>query len=319
VTFTFQTKTTVDLSAAEIAAMTRLFREVYGKVMPDDLFLRKFAGNGLGRSFHSLMFADGELAGAFSAIPVRFRFFERALLFANTADLMIAPRHRGSLPRFQELAEGLYSALAGAGVAFVFCCLRDEVFQFHRMLSDWRDVGKVRYYIAPFRLPHVGAATGIVRAGLRLAGRFRPDTPAAFAIEKVNDAEFANYRYRVFPVDYRRVGFEGGEAIYLTKPYYPIAGVPAGLRLGLLIDVSPLTAANVDAAVAAIRRREPGLNALAYQGYLPFRTRELFLVPQRFEKQAWTLGGRILLPELVDDRVFDLANWNINLSNGDLV
>jgi hypothetical protein len=110
--FEFQVKTTGELTAAEISGHTRLFREVYGKPCNEGLFLRKFARNGFGRSVHSLMFYDGELAGAFSAIPVRYRFFGQTLLFANTADLMISPRHRGSIPRLQTLAEGLYRALA---------------------------------------------------------------------------------------------------------------------------------------------------------------------------------------------------------------
>jgi hypothetical protein len=42
-------------------------------------------------------------------------------------------------------------------------------------------------------------------------------------------------------------------------------------------------------------------------------------VPAKYEKRAWTLGGRILAPDLVDDRIFNIASWNINLSNGDLV
>ena len=79
-----------------------------------------------------------------------------------------------------------------------------------------------------------------------------------------------------------------------------------------------MTKTNFDDAVAAVRKAEPQLGVLAYQGHLPFQPREMFQVPARFEKQSWTLGGRILLPA-ADERVFDIANWNINLSNGDVV
>jgi hypothetical protein len=268
------------------------------------------------------MFLDGELVGAFSAIPVRYRFFGQSLLFANTADLMISPRQRGSVLRLQTLAEGLYAALAREGVTFVFCCLRDEVFRVHRVVSDWRAIGKIHYYAAPFRLPWLGPATTLLRGGVRLWNRFSSlphgSSQGGFPIEKVNDQVFADYRYQVFPTAYRNALLAAGSAVYATDFFYPIAGIPANLRLGLLIDVFPLTKANFDDAVAAIRKMEPQLGVLAYQGHLPFQPRDMILVPARFEEPSWTLSGRILLPA-VDARVFDIANWNINLSNGDIV
>ncbi len=319
----FQVRNTGELKPEEVAGLTRLFELVFGKPCPEDLFQRKFAHSCLGHSIHSLMFLDGELIGAFSAIPVRYRFFGSTLLFAITADLMIDPRHRGQIPRLQRLAEGLYERLASEGVAFVFCCLRDEIFQLHKAISGWRAIGKVHYHAAPFRLPYLGAASGLARAGARLWNRLAPQAPDAgtpIAIEKVNDAEFAAWRYGIFPTHYTAVPLPGGgSAIYATELYYPIAGIPPRLRVGLLIDVFPLTQANFDAAVRDIRRREPGLSAIAWQGRLPFRSRDAIRIPAKYEKQPWTLAGRILNPGLVDDRVFDMRHWNINLSNGDLV
>ena len=101
--------------------------------------------------------------------------------------------------------------------------------------------------------------------------------------------------------------------------YYPIVGIPRQLHTGILIDVSPMTKANFDAAVGRIREQEPTLSILAYQGYLRFQPRDMLRIPAKYEKQAWTLAGKILIPGQVDARVFDLNNWNINLSNGDLV
>jgi hypothetical protein len=317
----FQVRTTGELKPEEVAALTHLFEVVFAKPCPEDIFRRKFAGS-IGRSVHSLMFLDRELIGAFSAIPVRYNFFGRTLLFAITADLMIDPRHRGSITRFQRLAEAMYDALAREGVAFVFCCLRDEVFQLHQMISGWRAVGKVHYYAAPFRLPYLGPASRLVRAGVRIWNRLSPRTSidSPFAIEKVNDAEFVVWRYGIFPTNYTTVPLpKGGSAIYSAEPYYPIAGIPPQVRVGLLIDVFPLAKANLDAAVRRIRQLEPQLTVLAYQGNLSFQAHDMIRVPARYEKQPWTLAGRILSSDQVDERVFDMRHWNINLSNGDLV
>jgi hypothetical protein len=310
VTPEFRVKTTTELEPREISGLTRLFENVYGKPCPEDLFCRKYAKSWLGHSVHSLMSVGDELAGAFSAIPVRYRYFGRTLLFAITADLMIDPRHRGALSRVKKLSENLYEGLRRQGVAFVFCCLRNEIFQLHQAASAWREIGKVSYYVSPVRfrwLARIGSVSSPAPAD------------GTFAIEKVNDADFEEWRYRIFPAAYRTAEFPGAKAIYATQLYYPIEALPSWVKLGLLIDVFPLTRANFDIAVREIRRQNPELNAIAYQGILPFRPREMVRIPAKYEKQSWTLAGKVLDPNQVDEKIFEAKNWNVNLSNGDLV
>ena len=162
-------------------------------------------------------------------------------------------------------------------------------------------------------------AGAAVRAWNRRAAQL-PDAP--YEIEKIDDAVFTDWRYRIFPTHYRTISLpDGATAIYAidTDLYYPIVGIPRRLRTGILIDVSPLTKTNFDAAVRQIREREPALRILAWQGYLRFQPSEMLRIPAKYEKQAWTLAGKILIPGQVDAGIFDLDNWNINLSNGDLV
>jgi hypothetical protein len=254
---------------------------------------------------------DGDrIVGAFSAIPVRYRFFGKPLLFAPTADLMIAQPYRGPVKQLQMLANSLFDKLRESGVAFVFACLREEMAMVHQAVSRWRRVGKVFYYVAPTNV--------VARCVLRLATGTNGGA-GKWPIEKINDEPFRTYRYAIFPAPYQTVELPGGGAAYTTKPYYPIEGLSPRIRFALLLDVWPLDAPTFNRAVAEIRRREPRLHAIAYQGRLPFHPREMFRVPPRFEKKAWFLAGRILREDLVDERIFDIANWNINLSNGDLV
>ena len=188
----FQVRTTNELQPSEITALTQLFETVFSKPCPQDLFIRKFAHSPMGHAIHSLMFLDGQLIGAFSAIPVRYRFFGETLLFAITADLMIHPNHRGPVYRVQKLGNGLYDALAREGVAFIFCCLRDQVFQMHHAISSWQAIGKISYYAAP--------ANVLVRAAVRAWKRRAPQPrEAAYEIEKIADAAFTDWRYRIFP------------------------------------------------------------------------------------------------------------------------
>jgi hypothetical protein len=309
----FQVRTTDELEPTEITALAQLFETVFNKDCPEDLFIRKFARSPIGHSIHSLMFLNGELIGAFSAIPVPYRFFGNTLRFAITADLMIHPNHRGPVSRVQKLGNGLYDALAREGVAFVFCCLRDQVFQLHQAVSGWQAIGKIPYYAAP--------SSALLRAAVRAWNRRAPQPhDAPYEIEKIADAVFTDWRYRIFPTRYTTIDLpDGATAIYAIDLYYPISGLPPQLRTGILIDVSPLTKTNFDAAVRNILEREPALSVLAYQGYLRFQPGDMLRIPAKYEKQPWTLAGKILIPGHVDARIFDLNNWNINLSNGDLV
>ena len=308
----FKVKTTGELTPDDIGQLRRLFTDVFQKPFPEDVLQRKYAGSCLGYSFHSLMFDRDRLAGAFAAIPVRYRFFGKEVLFAPTADLMIAKEYRGPVKRLRMLGQGLFAALREAGVAFVFACLREEMKMVHVAASRWRAVGKVFYYAAP--------ANAVARWALRIRPGAPPKPGAGkWPIEKIDDEQFAKYRYGIFPVPYRTVTLPAGSAVYATEFFYPIEGLPPRLRVGLLLDVRPLEEPVFNGAVAEILRLEPHLHVLAYQGVLPFRPREMFRVPERFEKKGWFLAGRILRDDLVDERIFDIAHWNINLSNGDLV
>jgi uncharacterized protein (TIGR03437 family) len=118
-------------------------------------------------------------------------------------------------------------------------------------------------------------------------------------------------------------GFAGPQGA--TGPTGPIG--PTG-NLSLVSTYSSGTTYSAGAVVfyqgstyqsLRIRKRQPELTVLAYQGILPFQARAVVRVPARYERQPWTLAGRILDPEKVDERIFDPQHWNINLSNGDLV
>jgi hypothetical protein len=308
---TYAVKTTVELTAGEILQLRELFTDVFHRPFPGDVLQRKYCGSCLGYSFHSLMLDEGRIMGAFSAIPVRYQFFGKPVLFAPTADLMIAQQHRGPVRQLQALGQGLFDKLREAGVAFVFACLREEMKMVHQAVSRWRTVGKLSYYAAP--------TNALARCALRLVTRGDVSGAGKWPVEKINDEQFRKYRYSVFPAPYQTMTLDGGGVVYTTELFYPIEGLPPWIRMALLLDVWPLDAGTFDRAVAEIRRREPRINAIAYQGRLPFRPREMFRVPARFEKKAWFLAGRILREDLVDERIFDIANWNINLSNGDLV
>ena len=316
---------THELSQSDKSEMRLLFESVFEKSFPPDLFDRKYLQSCLGYSWHALLRRDGRIVGAYSAIPVRYRFYGNEAMFAIGVDLMVAKNSRGRLSSIKDMIEGLHSSLAAAGVAFVFGCAREEMRPFHEKVSNWRSLGKVPYQIALLRASQLGLAAVPAKVLLRGWNGLRQMAewihPAGSPkIEKICDAGFLKYRYNIFPVDYRVVhGAADTTGWYLTDPYYPIEGTPKGVRFGLLVDVTPFSRKAFDEAIGLIAAREPGLDYLAYQGFLPFQPANTITVPERFERKAWYAMGRILQSDVIDERIFDIRAWNLNLSNGDLV
>lgn len=327
----YEIKTSPEMSDEDRFGVCRLFGEVFGRSFGADLFERKYDRTFLGKSFHALMVVDSQVVGAYSAIPVRYRFFGAEKLFAIAVDLMLHSRFRGNLRHLRTLSELLFAKLAAEEVAFVFGCARDEMLLVHEHAAKWRPVGAVRYYvapIAPLNLP--GLATlarwladfGAVLQSTLSAISPRPPTERCGepGIEKVNDEPFRNHRYGVFPLDYKvLVTPDGGHAVYVAGPYWPIPGISPRIRLGFLLDVWPLTRCVFDHAVDAIRRSEKTIDFLIYLGHLQFCPHRMLRIPTALERQPWHLAGRILRPDLVDERIYDIGNWRINLSDGDLV
>lgn len=316
-TFTVEVKRTNELTAMERSRLCSLFGSVFGRPMPEDLFLRKYRDAPCGDSLHCLAIQDG-IAGSFAAIVQRYSFFGRDCLFAIAIDLMLEAKYRPNIALMRRMSEALYARLAESGVAFVFSCVREEMMRFHQVAGGWRQIGPLSYFVAPVRAPRYPGLPAVLRAAIRLANVLAGSGAATPAIDKRNDSLFRAWRYSFFPTDYRTAEAAAATGIYTGKTFWDLPGAPAGARLSFLIDVWPPTQAAIDAVVADIARREADIDYLIYPGLIPFQPRRMLRVPRRFEKPRYHLGGRILRPDVVDDRLYDLANWNVNLSNTDL-
>jgi hypothetical protein len=86
-----------------------------------------------------------------------------------------------------------------------------------------------------------------------------------------------------------------------------------------LIDVLPLTKARVDEAVRRVYEVAASCaDIILYVGRLPFRPRGLVRVPPSRRPRNIRMCGRVLDAAGIDDRVFQIDNWNVNISNIDV-
>lgn len=330
-------KTSLELTASDKQRMDALFAMCFeGRRLPAPVLDAKYLGTFRGYSYHCLLYEGGSLYGAYTAIPARFRFFGRELTFAFAADAMVDPARRNIL-QLRAMAEMATQAMRDDGVDFLWGAGKAEMTAVNCRMLGWRYFGRAQTHVAVNRYPSVlikAARLLLSRRqgaeGVRVdpAASFVTDLPAGtrpavavalgdYPIEKINDEAFKRYRYGYFPIPYKALHLAGGgEAVYVTEPYYPM-GDKLPFSAAFLLDVQPLTRTNIEQAVRAIRRDE-NRDLTIHVGRMDFSPSNMHLLPASLDLRPSYFSGRILSGRL-DERVFDLWNWNMSLACSDVI
>ena len=86
------------------------------------------------------------------------------------------------------------------------------------------------------------------------------------------------------------------------------------------MDVFPLEANLFQEAIKKIYHQHArSTDIILYEGRLPFSSLPLIAVPGFLKPQKLRMIGRLLRSDTVDDRVFEMGNWNANISTFDVL
>ena len=94
--------------------------------------------------------------------------------------------------------------------------------------------------------------------------------------------------------------------------------IDQGALISYIMDFDPHTQVSIESAVQYIYKNEPDIDAIMYVGKLPFKPRNLIKVPQGYVPKQIRMAGLVLDNTKIDDRVFDIASWNVGLANFDV-
>jgi hypothetical protein len=257
------------------------------------------------------------VVGTFNAIPYSYRWFGKVHTFALSVDTMIAPEHRGG-KHLVEMGQRAYEALIADSVPLIIGFPNEYYYRHEKRLFGTRDIAELDYYVLPINIGAMAPRFGFLNPVLRLIAkgaanlhfaRRRPYSP--YAIEKIVDDQFERHRYD--ETYSKHCLGSGGACVHKT---YEEDG---GVNVTYLIDVIPLTPEVFAEAVRVVYREvKTKTDMIIYVGKPPFSPPGLFRVPDWKKPQRVRMTGKILSPELVDERVFDVRNWNVNLSNIDV-
>jgi hypothetical protein len=311
----FLFRRTDELSTDEKGQFLSLFGRVFPRTLERKEFERKYLRTPLGYSYHGLMMVDGVLVGAYNLIPYVYNFFGDRVMFGLSVDTMIGQEHRGGPFSLLRMASLACSAAECDGISFVFGFPNDNAYEFTRRVLKWRDIGTLDFHALPIKIgaiePRLRWANFISRVIAAGMVRVPPGRcpHSGFGIEKVHSERFEGHRYNH---EHHVLRLEGGKCVYRTC-------LEGRVRTTYLIDVIPLTEACFTRAVQKVYDLAMGQTALLlYVGRLPFRAAGLVKLPPGKRPRQIHMCGRILDPRQIDDRIFDMGNWNVNISNFDV-
>lgn len=311
-------KKTYELSAAEKEAIAALHVRVFNRELPLVEFNRKFGLAGSGYSYHGLILDKGVVIGNYAAIPYRYQYFGKPHVFALAVDGMIDEQYR-DFHSYSKIAKLVYEALRTDGIPFIYCFPNEQAYLYTKKILTWEDIGDLNYFVQPllpgalkkvlsmFNWLFLGWSwlTNKIVRHMDLA-----DDKRDYNIQKVIDDSFKQFRYD----DTYTTGNLGPGTAYVYRIY-----VENGARIAYVIDINPLNKTTVGRAVAEISRRErKNIDLVLYIGKLEHVPMNLIRIPRSWEPKKVRMIGKILLPDMVNEKVFDLNNWLVNIASFDI-
>lgn len=316
----FIVKKTTELNPEETQGIVDLFNEVFEKKRTLEEFSNQFINNIFGFSYHSFVVDDGVIVGAHSSIPCYYTLNGVQMLCVNYVDTMIKKTHRG-IETFYDLIKSNYQYCEDEGVKFVLGFPNDNSYPIFKATKLLYDIGKLNTYCLPFRVGGVRKQFAFLNPLSSLFCWCWQSVSFLFANSKVANfpihKEHLSYnatRYKRSNGEYRKVNLKGLEFFYKILLH-------DGVRTAFLIDVSEKSAKNFCRAVRYIIKIEKNnFDLLLYIGNLPFSCTGMIKIPRKFEPKNFNFAGISLEKKQLDKEfIFNIDNWDVNLSNYDLI
>ncbi len=313
-------KKSTDLSAEEFNQISSLFEEVFEKPRSIELLHRQYEQNPLGYAWISMLVDEGKIVGINTYVPSYYLYKGEKLIFANSIDSMVEKPYRDFF-NFNDMVKSAYKAMAQDGVAFVYGYPNDNSFPVLTKAKLMKEIGKMHTYCLPLHIggikPSLKALNPLSELFCRLyagvCGLFA-SSPGIKPIISKHDEIYNPTRYKRGDADYTRHTFSNGISIYYKIKNHE------GVRTAFLIDLSQKTPKAFNQAVKhIISRHRKEFDLLLYPGWLNFSNTSMIRLPRKFEPKSFNFTGKILDKNLIGNDIWDIQNWDTNLSNYDLI
>jgi hypothetical protein len=294
-----------------------LFERVFGTPKTYHEFINQFENNEIGYSYFGQIYDNNKLIGSYAAIPLKFIYFGKEIIFAQSVDTMIDEEHRGNPFLLKKLAEKVYKKLVEDSIPFVFGFPNDNIYLVRKKVLKWKDIDNLDIYVLPV---HIGAVKKQLNAFNAISSFFAKLVNIGINTYSKEEEKFQIYKeltkeYFVYRFDdeYTKIQISANAfGYYRLKDFNDI-------NTAFIVDVYPLTKTNIETMVKKVLKSNQNIDLVAYFGYLPFKPQNLFKIPDIYKPKDTFMSGRILDNDKIDQKIFDIKNWRVNLSNFDWI
>lgn len=313
----FITKKTIELTLEEKQGLVNLFNEVFDKKRTVEEFDRQFLNNPEGYSYHTYAQMEGKMVASNTMVPSVYLVGGKPLRFVNSVDTMIAEHHRG-LENFYDMIKTSFGDSEKQGYDVVYGFPNDNSYELFTKLKFMKDIGKLDTYCLPYRIGGIKKGFGwlnwasmlFCRIWVSCSSFLASSRKVTFLIEKEADT-YNTTRYNRSDGKYSVVD---GLFAYKVMEY-------EGIRTAFIVDVFGKSPKSFVKAVKFLFKNEKKkFDLILYVGHLTFGYYGLIKFPRKYEPKHFNFTGTILKKGAVDKKeLYEIDNWDINLSNYDVI
>lgn len=317
-------KKTTELTDIEKEQICKCFDAVFekhSKSLTD--FENQFVNTCLGYSFHTMLKTDeDEVVGLYAVIPFDYIYYDEKHLFAIGVDFMIRKDYRNDFKNVLSICKESMKFSKENGISCIFAFPNDLSYQLNTRILRMKDVGKLFTYILPYK---VGDAKPSLKALNIFSRIFSKGMLAISSLDARNYKHdrsihrnrdtFADTRYKWFnPAEYRLYKDENMSCSWKCADF-------EGVKAAFLMDVYPMTSRNFNKAVKMMFKKEKdNVGLFLYIGNLPFTPSSMVRIPMKFAPKNFNFVAQILDKNKVkEETIFNMNNWDVNLSSYDLL
>jgi hypothetical protein len=316
----FIVKKTTELTNAEQVMINDLFNTVFERDRTVEQFRDSFLNTPFGYSFHSMMIDNGKITGCLSYKPYYYMINEKRHLFLLGVDTMISKPYRDFF-NYQDMSATSTNYWKTTDVEMIFGFPNDNAYPVVIKAKMGKLIGRLYTYCLPYRIGGIKPNLKVFNWLSIFLSRTWVFFVSCCANKKVyhfsivkEAASFNPVRYRGNNNAYKIINHKGNEFVYKITEH-------EGVRAAFLIDIFEKSPRNFCNAVKYIvRNHSREFDILLYIGRLPFKVHGLMRLPKKLSPKNFYFTYKIIKKDLVnEDDISNINNWDVNLSNYDLV
>jgi len=312
-------KKTTEITDDEKWELLSLFNSIFDKNRTIEVFLNQYVNNILGYSYHILAKDKGRIIGHAADVPAYYFINGVKKIFVDGIDGFVVKEYRDAMTLI-EMIQANRDNLKKNGVSVEFGFPNTYAMKVYTKGKIYTKVGEIHTYMLPYRIGGIKKGLKIFNLLSIIFSRLLVSFGYLFASKKVahykieKDEESYNAtRYKRMDGVYSRVQINDFEFMYKVKEH-------EGIRTAFLIDVTKKSARNFYIALRyIIKHNMEEFDLLLYVGNLPFKCHGMIKVPQKFKPKEFNLAIKILDKSLDKETLLKMNNWDVNLSNYDLL